>query len=259
MNEIKYAKAPVSEVILGLTFNESFFKKENFNLKLIAELSSEFPIIENHPPIFNEVFSDGKIIRELNTEKTGEILYRLSTLNRDWLLQIQNNKIYINWMRQDNEDVGNYPGYSEIFRRFNNFLTNISTKIGLDKNEIFYLEMTYHDRLDYEKENITNASDLNNFINLPIPDFRLIGIENEITGVNNRYTFPLNALNGHLSISISNAFSSLDPEKKVFSIQFSIKGKLINKDIQEWFNSANEIQNNLFIKTFKEVKLNQWL
>ena len=113
----KYPKAPVSEVIFGVTFSEARRSiRELFDAQ--KALSDEYPRVEIRPPLVDETMSGFQITQELNPERMGSILIRLRSDDDHWMCQVQTNKIYLNWIRPDHEPVGNYPGFTAVYRRF---------------------------------------------------------------------------------------------------------------------------------------------
>jgi len=73
---MKYSKAPVSEVIVGVTFEtpllylNQIFAAQN-------RLQQEFPVTEIRPPLVNESLVGFKLSHEIDPSHTGPFLLRM--------------------------------------------------------------------------------------------------------------------------------------------------------------------------------------
>ena len=114
---MKYTKAPVSEVIIGLTFKEAKFSLLDIFF-IQSVLKDEFPSVDVRPPLPDDSLSAYRLNTELNPVNTGPFLLRLRDDKQKWLYQLQRNKLYVNWVRSDIEEVGQCVGFDEILSRF---------------------------------------------------------------------------------------------------------------------------------------------
>jgi uncharacterized protein (TIGR04255 family) len=252
-DKMKYTKAPVSEVILGITFSESVFDI-NFLFKIQQILEADYPKIEIIPPLTDEWLEEFRLIALINQENTGAFLIRLRSTDLKWLIQIQNNKIYFNWIRCDDEKVGDYVGYSTIKKRFEYILSQIN--IDLFVSKIKYLDITYHDRLSLE-ENILSINNIENFINFSPPK---INTPQGFNSLSSKYTYQLPELGGYgiLSINTDETLTGL----QVVRLENAIRGKPINvtitKDYFTWFDFAHIYQIKYFEELFTTDLLEKW-
>lgn len=146
---MKYEKAPVSEVILGIMFSSNKISVDAL-FKISTVFAEEFPIVEILPPLILEELNDfimQPITSDLNA---GPFLIRRRSKDNKWLIQMQSNKIYLNWIREDDEPVGSYVGFSEIKKRFDAILANISAITDIKSGHRLY-ELSYHDRFEWEQ------------------------------------------------------------------------------------------------------------
>jgi uncharacterized protein (TIGR04255 family) len=121
---MKYSKAPISEVIMGVIYKKGKIPVD-FILKN-ALFSEEFPTIELVQPLFLEILN-GFQVRQNFDPNSGP--YRVHKWSNDskWLLQIQANMLFLNWIRLDTEPIGTYGGFSSVKNKFFQFLLPLRT------------------------------------------------------------------------------------------------------------------------------------
>ncbi len=93
---ITYQKAPISELICGVIFTNNILAHELILFELLFELKDEYPDINTQPPIFEEELQDYKVFTTVNTAATGFSLYRLSSDDKKFMIQIQQNLVLVN-------------------------------------------------------------------------------------------------------------------------------------------------------------------
>lgn len=253
---IKYSKAPISEVIIGVTFNTPIFQTENVIFELIAYFKEEFPSISVHAPLADEELKDFKLVNGIDSKITGPGLYRLR--NQNFMVQLQLNKFYFNWIRGDNEMVGEYPGFNRLLNKFNE-LTEVMSSFLRKRNsnlEIFngikYLELHYQDRF-YWQDYIGNLSYLDQIINLSIP---VLNKENVPNNIFSNYTIPVKIINGHCKISI-NTTGSIS-QRQLIVLENNMKGKVEKNDFNNWFKKSHELQIDFFEQFINKKLLASW-
>ena len=64
MKKKQYTKAPVSEVILGITYSEPVFGKNGIIFDVISNEKNNYPIIEHLPPVGDEIL-DGYLLNRI--------------------------------------------------------------------------------------------------------------------------------------------------------------------------------------------------
>jgi uncharacterized protein (TIGR04255 family) len=247
---MKYKKAPVSEVIIGITFNSPVFSsKDIFDAQ--PKITQNYPIIEIRPPLADEELIDYKLTQGIDPAKTGPILIRFRSDDRKWLCQLQNNKIYLNWIRTDYEEVGHYVGFSTVFENFKELTSKLNYTIGEDKN-IKYYDLTYHDRIEWRKY-IKNISELSKIINMETPR---INTPEGFNNVFSNYTYHVKELGGYGKLSIST--DTAPNGSQILKFENLLRGFLPDKSFDTWISIAHKMQFDYFESIFKEDLLEKW-
>jgi len=249
---MKYSKAPISEVIMGVTYKKNKIPID-FLLKN-ALLSEEFPIIELVQPLFLEMLT-GFQVKQNYDPNSGPFLVRKLSNDSKWLLQIQANMLFLNWIRLDTEPVGTYCGFSSIKDKFFSIISAFEDimKIKL-LNDITLCDLTYHDRVKWQLE-ISDLSEVTRIMNINTPPkFSEHGYNN----IFSRYTFHDFNINGFGLINI-NTDTANDGEQ-IIKIETNLRGKCaINGDIKSWFEQAHTKQIDIFEQLFKKEIKEKWL
>jgi uncharacterized protein (TIGR04255 family) len=163
---MKYSKAPISEVIIGINYRNARIPVDTIlNSALFSE---EFPTIEIARPLILEMLQGFQIQLHLE-QNTAPFLVRRRAKDLKWLLQIQNNMIYLNWIRLDTEPVGTYAGFSMIKNKFLSILSKIENIAPVHlRDDIALCDLTYHDRVKWQSE-IAELSQINQIMNIGSP------------------------------------------------------------------------------------------
>jgi len=249
---MKYSKAPISEVIMGITYARNKIPVD-FILKN-ALFSEDFPIIALVQPLPLEVLN-GFQVRLNYDPNSGPYLVRKWSNNTKWLLQIQANMFFLNWIRLDTEPVGTYIGFSSIRDKFFSIIATLEDvmKVHL-RSDIVFCDLTYHDRVKWQSE-ISDLSEIAKIMNINTPPkFSEHGYNN----IFSRYTFHDFELNGFGLINI-NTDTANDGEQLI-KLESCLRGKnAINSDIETWFNQAHTKQLKIFDQIFTEEIKTKWL
>jgi len=251
----KYSNAPVSEVILGVTFNSEVLKKDNFFLTIINQLKSDYPDYTVHNALPNEELSGN--LRNLKNiaQHSGPILYRLKSKELDWLVQVQWNKLYVNWIRTDLEKVGKYPGFEALLSRFRDLYNKADSTLDISK-EVNYLELTYHDRIEWQQY-INDLGDIHNIINMNLaPLDSAFGSYKPINFITFK-TYKIPELNGFATFNLNTETNKQG--KQIIKTELSLKGKLSNEvDLYKWIKDARSFQSSFFEKLINPEILEKW-
>lgn len=250
---MKYLKAPVSEVIFGINYSKQKMSTDDiFFLNTIFK--DNFPLLEILPPLVVEDLNGFQLTQNLDPSISGPFLLRRRSIDNKWLLQIQSNRIYLNWIRNDSEPVGNYLGYSPIFSQFQEILDSLTKAFNFRVfDDIELLDLSYHDRIDWH-EYLTELSKISELINISTPP---IFSEEGYNNVFSKYSFLDSEINGFGLISINTASSMTG--KQIIKVESNLRGKLINMSAVEWFQIAHKKQNYIFDKLFTQKIKDQWL
>jgi uncharacterized protein (TIGR04255 family) len=245
-----YSQAPISEVIIGLSYD---YPKILVDTVLKAAfLSEEFPYIEIVPPLSIDILNGFQLQPSFN-QNCGPFLIRKKSIDKKWLLQIQADRIYLNWIRLDTEPVGNYVGFSAIKNKFLSILANLGEilKVNLLEN-VALCELTYHDRLKWREE-IPELSQINQIMDIGAPPaFSEQGYNN----IFSRFTFHDFKIQGFGVISINTA-TAIDGEQLI-KLESNLRGVAVDGDIDNWLGLAHIKQDDIFEKIFKEKIKQKW-
>jgi uncharacterized protein (TIGR04255 family) len=250
MSDIKYKQAPVSEVILGVTFKDQVLARNNFFISLTQELLSEYPNYQVNSPLGNDVFNERLVaIPQLNPAVTGPHLNRQWSADKNWLVQFQFNKFFLNWVRDDSKEVGNYPGYSAISKKFKRQLDSLMSKTNSSTQDILYSELTYQDRIVIPPEAKSNLSEI---INFKLPSFKKAPSHTDFFTA---FNSPIEELGGFL---IFNMITMPAQQNDILKIEFIIKGNLSNVSPYEWMDRAHEVHVDIFEEFISKQTLEKW-
>lgn len=254
----RYKKAPISELVLGVTFKRPELVQDNKLYKMIAKLSSEYPHTVEQEPLATEMLKDFRL--NIIIDPSIKKLVRMQTHDKSQMIQIQNNKIYFNWFREDNISVeeANYPGFSS---QMNKLTDTCKEVLGDDfKNPEKYLqyEVTYVDRIEWT-DYIRDLSQIGEILNINTIDFsdQKYG-EILSNNVNSAYTYPVIAIGGYCTLKISTRTSRIDEKTQILSVENYLRGHMENVNLDEWFTISRELQYNMFLKTFNSKTLSVW-
>ena len=245
-----YKNAPISEVIMGISYDKNKIPVNDFLNN--AVLSNEFPLFELFPPISLELLNGFQI--QQNFVPVPYLIRRWSN-DKKWLLQIQENMFFLNWIRNDTEPVGHYGGFSSIKNKFFSIMTNIedTSKINL-RNDISLLDLTYHDRVKWQSE-ISDLSEIDKIMNIKSPPkFSNDGYNN----IFSRHTFHDSELNGFGFININTDTANVN--EQLIKIELNLRGRSnFDDNIEDWFEQAHLKQFNIFEQLFTNEMKEKWL
>jgi len=251
MSEIKYKKAPVSEVILGITFKNPVLGRDASG-KLLQKLLAEFPVVEAMQPLADDSFTHNVVpFPTINTVVTGNSLIRLWSHDKTWLVQFQFNKIFFNWVRQDHKDVGHYPGYTPIYKKFLDIVNFVFTENKLSDDDVLYKELVYHDRANINSEEFQNFEKL---VNYTYPRFRSIKAVTSDFVMSSRSR--IDELGGFLVFNVSAIPNGAN--NYILIVQSTTKGALPGTGFDKWFDLAHNVQVNVFEDFISKETLNSW-
>jgi uncharacterized protein (TIGR04255 family) len=255
----KYSKAPISEVVCGIIFNKNLLLNDAVLFRLLVHLLKEFPMINTHPTIPDDEVVNGAIQTATEYSKAGFTTYRLYTEDGKWQVLVQQNMVTVHWLRQDEENVGNYPGYNYIFAKFYdiyNFTKDlVNDDLKFDENiKSYYL--SYGDRINLEPYKLEGNS-VADLITLPPPSFELNKKQYTANNYFNRYSIPCDEIDGYAIISVNSP--TIPGFGQILMVENKLKGTSKKfSTVYEWFDTAHEIQISFFESIFKSEILEIW-
>ncbi len=262
MSKRIFHQHPLAEVVLGITYKKLLFPYGTI-FKIQPELLEDYPDIEILAPLTDELLVNDVIQSEVDIQKSGQVLYRFRSSDSNWLLQLQGNKIYLNWTRRG-EQPEFYPGFDTIFAKFKNILEGIDGITGEDTiREAKSYELGYYDRFDWARY-IDKLRDIGGIVDYSLPGF-LLNSELATGKLNfaSRFISEISELNGYcLTVIASDVMAT---ETKVLRVEHSIRGladiqnvMVSNESRDAWFSKAHKIQNSMFDKLYSEKVQEQW-
>jgi len=244
-----YKHAPVFEVIIGACYNTPIISV-NSVLKN-AMLCEEFPTIEINPPLTIEILEGFNLVPVLNQDG-GPFLVRRRSADRKWLVQIQANAAYVNWIRPDTDPDVQYVGFDAVKEKFFLVASVLENSLGISlQSDMAFCELTYLDRFPWKAE-IPELSQLDKLMSVRTPPkFSEYGYNN----VSSRFTFHDPKTQGFGVISI-NTTASVRGEQ-LLRVETTLRGNPAG-DFKEWLRRAHEKQHDIFKDLFKEELRNKW-
>lgn len=248
----KYGSAPVSEVIIGVTFSAATFELPTI-LAAQRELSGAMPIADIEPPLADGSLHNFSLNTELDPSKTGPLRLRLRSEDRKWLYQIQRNKLYVNWIRSDTEEVGHYVGFNAVLHRFLSLCKSMRVEEStLVQPQVKYFDVTYQDRIETHNY-IKSISNLSTILNTEPPRIEL---PNGFNNIFSKFTYHLPDLGGHGILSINSATSI--KETQVLKVENLARGIIEDSSFSDWIDKAHAFQLKIFEQLFSEEVLKKW-
>lgn len=250
---MKYLKAPVSEVIFGVVYTKQKLSTDDIFF-LNGRFKDQFPLLEILAPLVVEDLNGFKLVQNVEPALSGPMLLRRRSSDNKWLLQIQSNSVYLNWIRNDSEPVGNYIGYSAVYKQFVDILDSIKEILNINMYEdINLLDLSYGDRIDWQKY-IPELSKVKDLINISTPPiFSEEGYNNLFT----KYTYEDSELNGFGLVNINTATSIMG--NQIIKVETILRGKLKDLAFSTWFEKAHKKQYFIFENLFTQHLKDEWL
>ena len=244
-----YKRAPISEVFIGATYNMPIIPVDSVLKNAI--LCDEFPSIEIREPLTIEIMEGFNLISVLNKDG-GPFLVRRRTVDRKWLVQLQTNAVYVNWIRPDTAPDTQYVGFDEVRKKFFAVVSTLEDRFDISlRNDIAFCELTYTDMFPWQDE-IQELSQLNKLMNVNTPPkFSELGYNNNFS----RFTFHDFSIHGFGVINI-NTTTSLSG-KQLIRVETNLRGNPAG-DIEGWLKLAHAKQHNIFDDLFKEELKKKW-
>jgi uncharacterized protein (TIGR04255 family) len=241
-------KTHISEVICGVTLKEPVLGKAGYIFELVNTLKPDYPVIRYANPLADGELKDFVLETSLNHDQTGHILYQLNTNDLHWLVQIQFNKFFHSWVRRNDEDVGSYPGYTEIYKKFS-LLKTLIHDISKTELAVKFYELTYQDRIFWQNY-ICDLSEVDRILKIKMP---VIKTGNRIYSPNNIFskcTIPIDKVGGFALVSVNTATAKNN--RQIISFQCTIRGLNEHLTVNEWYETAHVIQIDLFNDFFDQ-------
>ncbi|MCF6148519.1 MAG: TIGR04255 family protein [Candidatus Kuenenia sp.] len=243
-----YSKAPLSEVIMGVTLKQPVLGKGGIIYEIINAFKNDYPIIRYGNPLEDLEMADYVIEPKIDYNHTGPVLYRLSTVDTNWMVQLQFNKIFFNWVKKDEERGKNYPGFTNVYGKYAQLVSFIQNKLN-SAFSVKFCELTYQDRIFWQ-EHIDDLSEIDKIIKIILPSIKHEGVTYSPNNIFRKYTLPVKKAGGYAIVSINTATTK--ENKQVISFQCTMRGAVKDMLIDDWYKMAREMQIKLFQDSFNE-------
>jgi uncharacterized protein (TIGR04255 family) len=255
----KYSKAPISEVVCGIIFNSNLLLNNSVLFKLLIRLQDDFPNIQTHPTINEDEVVNGIIQSIPDYLKAGFSTYRVISADGKWQVLVQQNLITLNWVRQDAENVGNYPGFQTVFDKFKQIYTITKQVLGDDQkfqSSIKYYYLAYSDRVNVE-EFKGSENPIMEITTLQPPTFQVNNKEYKANNFFNRYSVQCDAIDGFSIITVNSP--TMAGYGQILMVENKVKGAPAKYSvIDDWFEVAHKIHVSFFETFFSKKILDQW-
>lgn len=251
-NPVRYASAPVSEVALGITFKESIVTQGTF-FQLLADVEREYPRFAYSAPSPEETLQADQTLENVwNPLDTGPALYRFRSSDAAWVVSVQFNKVYLNWVRADDQSVGRYPGYHEILTRFLALVERL--KMPEEKTE--YCEFMYQDRIFWQ-DYVDDLGRLGEIMDFIPPRLKFGGQARGPIHLRSAFQVEAPELGGRISMVISPGKPLQPAGRQILSVASVIRGAPAAGS-RAWFDQAHIAQHEIFEGMFRESVLESW-
>lgn len=251
MSNVVYKRAPVSEVILGHSYSGLRFPL-SILFRLQGILEAEYPIIEIVPPLVDEEPKGGVMAQQVDPNRSGLFMIRLRSEDHKWLVQLQGNKVYLNWSRKDSEEVGQYPGLTAIRKRFKELLSEIEGCTGA-QHDVATFDLSYHDRIKWS-DIIPSLDQLDKIVNG-------VSLKSGMGGVHQidfKEVFSEKKIGGYGIVSLTTGVHLATQETDLLQFQCILRGMLPGMDMDQWIEVARKFQMDIFERTFTKAVLKSW-
>lgn len=254
---IKYSKAPISEVSFGIVFDTHTLLLNSIIFELLIELRNSFPFISVRPASDLQEVIGGNLQNTADYNSSGFAMYQLINVEKQRQFFIQHNSFSFNWVRKDDQPIGNYPGFTQLYSEFKgimNLLEKLFNKFNIDyTTSLKNYFLNYSDRINVSAYGEKGVWGIINISNISFQANNKIFHSNNII---NTYTTKCDAINGDIVTTFNSP--TIGPEQLLL-ISNNIDGILNDKkDIDGWFSIARELQINFFDSIIKKEVLDDW-
>jgi uncharacterized protein (TIGR04255 family) len=255
----KYSLAPISEVVCGVFFNNNLLLLDGTIFKLLTTLSSSFQIIQTGPTISSEEVVNGSITTSTDYISAGFSTYRLTSDDHKWQVLIQQNMITVHWVRQDQENVGHYPGFNNVYKKFKEIFSLAIDTFGDEKSFREHIKscyLSYTDRVNFEIYK-RDGQTIPDIITINPPAFSAFDKQYKADNYFSKFSGPCDQINGYYITSINSP--TLHGFGQLLIVENKVKGGLSPTDpVDEWFIKAHQVQVSFFESIFTQKILKTW-
>jgi uncharacterized protein (TIGR04255 family) len=247
MGKISYENPPLNELVFGVQFASNIISQQNIFAFYNNFLSNEFPKIQEADliPLIIERPDQPSSVKVLGPVSGFHARKLFSNDDNDILIQIQPDKVFLNWRKQTK---GEYPHFDNVFGNFRGRLTNLFSINSRLESSMNQFELTYVDHFHSES--------------LPTPPYNLSEIftfmkfPEILKNFNFSFSIPQPTIGGNLHVNVKSAIRSSD-KKPLIVMETTCRGYL-NSAMNDWFNMSRSILFKFFQESITEKMKESW-
>jgi len=247
-----YENAPLNELALGVHFEQLTGWQSRHVGQFWTELSKDFPLTEDQPPIFEVAGGPRFEILQLPPLRRTFLVSQ----DQNFVIQLQESRLLFNWRKRKPTDV--YPRFGAVFEgfveRWGHFSDFVTREKAGNLKPVRY-ELTYVNHIEQGdrpvSETVEQYTRLFNFSSLrprflPPP-----------TGINIVWTFPLPEQLGFAQANLSQGVRA--DGRAVLVLVMSCNGSASMKiSLNDWFAVAHRWLSEGFKELTTEIAHREW-
>ncbi|ABA22864.1 hypothetical protein Ava_3256 [Trichormus variabilis ATCC 29413] len=246
MSIAKFSKSPLTEVVLGVEFNDPGFSSVHFGLYW-QSIQDRFP----SPPLDRPPIGDIELLPMM--PKLRRVWFE--SLDRKELIQLQSNRFHYNWRRQGEADE--YPHFKEIYPKFQSEWQHFQNWwLSTEKTFLqpIRYELTYLNQID-QNFGWKEPGDNNKIFNFMSKEWEITLKQPRLFNAEFEFELPDNL--GNLLVRI-NQIIRLEDNNSMLLLELTSRSYDTKVSYEEWFHSAHKYTVNTFIELLQKDVKKEW-
>jgi len=247
-----YKNAPLNELAVGVQFQQLSGWQSRHVGQFWTEVSKEFPLTEDQPPIFE--VEGGPRFQILHLPPLRRTF--LISQDQNFVIQLQESRFLFNWRKRQSIDV--YPRFTAVFERFVAHWGHFSDFVAHEKVGILKpirYELTYVNHIEQRDEPVSETVERY----AKIFNFSSLGAQflSPPTGINVVWTFQLPDQLGFAQANLSQGVRA--DGRAVLVLVMSCNGSASPKiSMNDWFAVAHRWLSDGFKELTTETARKEW-
>lgn len=258
--KVHFNNPPINELIIGVHFQPPLARLRSEHIGLLwSRFRTEFPTVEQRPPLFNVVRDQNAVI-EVSDEFMVMPRFWLVSEDETRLIQIDKGAFLLNWRRRNSEYphfADNLkPAFDKYYSVFRDFLEN---EVGVADPKVNHCELTYVDVIpstDYWQGPHETHHVIPSFV---VPDYR--ADHDSVSAFNCKYQYDVEP-NLQLHVAIRTAETVSPPALPLLFLEFKALGRPDDDStskIDAWYDQAHDVIISRFLgMTSKDIQRRHW-
>lgn len=251
-----YRTPPLVEVVCGLGFEHLPQLQEPHFALLWTELTQRYPRLQVQPPL-PDLSADGEQTLRVQTRPAVSRFW-YDKEGSPWLLQLQQNRLLVNWRLGTVDQAHDYPRFAKVYARFAKDLETVTAFLGRQgwavKPTAFELE--YFGHLPAGPPLLPTPGDVTRVVPW------LSWPEQPHTGALQKFRWQSETrpagLPGRLHTSVHTSVSGVH-RKQAVVMEIHAIGKAAGQPMKEWFDTAHVYCVQAFAElTDERVQIEHW-